>query len=104
MVVSDRSRLAEITLPPSIEPVNAPEEWRSVLGVVVARDSVGDLQGLLGLLFALLIVVLSALGWLFWKCSGLIQAQGFKALFQLRPFEPQTAPAPEITTFEGAPS
>lgn len=104
VVVSDRSRLAEITLPPAIEPVNAPEEWRSVLGITVARDSVGAIQGVLGLLLALLILALSTIGWLFWKCSGLVHSRGFRSLLQIRPYEVHPAATTETTSIEGAPS
>jgi type III secretion protein J len=104
VVVLDRSRVAELTMPASIEPYNAPEEWRSVFGVVVAKDSVGALQRLLGLLFAILILALSAFGWMFWKSSVILQKGGFKALWRLRPFEPKPEPTPEEKPFEGAPS
>lgn len=104
VVVSDRSRLSEITLPASIEPINAPEEWRSVFGITVARDSVGHMQGVLGILFALLILTLSAMGWLVWKSSGILQHQGFSSLLALRPFELKETAKEDERPFEGMPS
>jgi type III secretion protein J len=103
VVVSDRSRMAEISLSPSIQPFNAPEEWRSVFGVVVDKDSVGYLQTLLASLLALLVFSLAGMGWLFWKSSLVIQARGFKSLFALKPYEVPPG-ASEPIAAEGVPS
>jgi type III secretion protein J len=103
VVVSDRSRMAEISLSPSIQPYNAPEEWRSVFGVVVDKDSVGYLQTVLAILLALVILSLASLGWLFWKLSLIVQARGFRSLLSFKPYE-----APSVVTealpSEGIPS
>ena len=87
IVVSDRSKYADVTLPPSIEPIMATAEWRSVLGIIVEESSVGGFQLLLGTLLVIILLLLVAVGWLVWKLTRQIHVFGLTSLFTTVPYE-----------------
>ncbi len=96
-VISDRSRLTDITLMPQMEELTPkPKEYVSIWSIVMSKSSASRFRTLFFVLCVLTLVLGAAIGWLIWKFYPLLKkGGGFKELLNPIPVETKRAPKKE---------
>ncbi len=90
-VISDRSRLTDITLMPQMEELTPkPKEYVSIWSIVMSKSSASRFRTLFFILSILTLVLGAAIGWMVWKFYPLLKrGRGFKELLNPIPVETQ---------------
>lgn len=98
-VISDRSRLSDISLMPTVEALGPKDkEYVSIWSIVMSKSSAGRFRVLFFFLIICAIVFAVIFGWMFWKFYPLIKKRGgLRALLHPIPLE-ETRPAGENST------
>jgi type III secretion protein J len=77
-VISDRSRIADITLQPEVEmigPKSLQQAYVSIWGVILTKSSLARFRFIFFLFISLLLLFAAAIGWLVYKFYPLMKKQ-----------------------------
>lgn len=97
-VIADRSRFTDITLTPSIEPLEGKakeKEYVSIWSIVMSKNSAGRFRVLFFSLMLFSIAFALILGWVIWKVYPILKRKGgFKSLLRATPIHDETSEKP----------
>lgn len=90
-VISDRSRLTDLTFPQTAESINPKEkEYVSIWSIVMSKSSASRFRVLFFFLMFITVIFALAVGWMIWKFYPILRKKGgLKALLQPVPIEPK---------------
>jgi type III secretion protein J len=96
-VISDRSRMSDISLEPSTESITPKaKEYVSIWNIVMDKSSASRFRTIFFVLIAMAILFALVIGWMIWKFYPILKKQGgFKQLIQPVPLENKEPPPPE---------
>jgi type III secretion protein J len=88
-VISDRSRFTDVTLMPTIEPLDGQaKEYVSIWSIVMSKSSASKFRFIFFMLIFLAIAFAVVLGWMFWKFYPILKKRGgFKSLMSPIPLD-----------------
>lgn len=88
-VISDRARFADVSLMPSLEPLEGgSREYVSIWSIVMSKASASKFRALFFLLIGTAIALALIVVWMLWKCYPLLKRRGgFKSFFHTAPLE-----------------
>lgn len=87
-IVSDRARLADLSIDEMPEGFYAPQEYVSIWSIVMSKTSAARFRTLFFLIMTLLIIFAVITGWLLWKLYPLLRKkEGFKSLLSPSPIQ-----------------
>jgi type III secretion protein J len=97
-VIADRSRFTDITLTPTIEPLEGrmkEKEYVSIWSIVMSKTSAGRFRVLFFSLMLFSILFALILGWVIWKVYPILKRKGgFKSLLRATPILDETSEKP----------
>jgi len=95
-VIADRSRFTDITLTPTIEPLEGrvkEKEYVSIWSIVMSKGSAGRFRFLFFSLIIFSIAFALILGWVIWKVYPILKRKGgFKSLLKATPIHDEKPP------------
>lgn len=95
-VISDRSRLNDITLTEIAEEITGkPKEYVSIWSIVMSKSSAGRFRTLFFALMFAAIAFAILLAWLLWKFYPILKKKGLKEMMHPVPIEEKREPPPE---------
>lgn len=87
-VISDRSRFTDVTLTPSLEPLEPQaKEYVSIWSIVMSKSSASRFRFIFFLLMACALIFAVILGWILWKFYPILKKGGLKALLNPIPLQ-----------------
>lgn len=97
-VIADRSRFTDITLAPTLEPLEGraqEKEYVSIWSIVMSKGSAGRFRFLFFSLIVFSIAFALILGWVIWKVYPILKRKGgFKSLLKATPIHDETSEKP----------